>query len=291
MVQVNWTVPINCELGENTKFLFFSSDWHIDDHDFDRKRFQAQHDEAVECNAQGIFYGDMWSLMLLRTDRRATKGNNAEYKTEDELDEALERAEELFAPYVNVYDVLGCGNHEVTAQEMYHRDMIRHMVRFANKNRDHEKRPQPVIHGGYCGLCRYQFKRPTHSRAYDVFWDHGQGGGAEISRGEIMLSRYAMWVCADLMAFGHIHEHVIRGIPQQAYLNNAGRLCWRKRKAIITSPYRKDPEPHDYEQTGYEKDWATEKFRVPKQAEGGILVRLDINWAKGELRARAMESA
>jgi hypothetical protein len=278
MIQVSCQFPISVRSTVSEHWLFFSSDWHLDSPGFDKERFIEQHEEAKARDAHGIFYGDMWELIDVHDKKRYNKAED-QYATEDEMNEALERAWALFEPYVNLYDVVGLGTHEVSALKYKRIDLVRRLVERANKVRDREKRPYPMIHGGYLGLVRYHFKdRWGHYWNVDVFWDHGQGGSiAEISRGEIDLSRFAMWVNADIIALGHKHQHKFSQLPPIASINRAGNLVWRKRRGLITSPYKKNLEPADFMKGGYRRNFEAESFRVPAAAEGGIFAKVDLS--------------
>lgn len=295
MIQVSCQFPIKVASVTSEHWLFFSSDWHMDSRDFDRERFVEQHEEAKARDAHGIFYGDLWELIDVNDRRRYNKADD-QYATEDEMNEALERAWELIAPYVNVYDVIGLGNHEVSALKYKRIDIVRRLIARMNQHRDREKRPYPIVHGGYVGMARFHFSdQYEHYWNVDIFWDHGQGGSAEISRGEIDLSRFAMWVNADIIALGHKHQHKFSQLPPVASINRAGRLVWRKRRGLITSPYKRGPEPQDFMIGGYRRSYESESFRVPTAAEGGMFAKIDLfqsdkPFRNQETRIRIMEA-
>jgi len=295
VIQVTHQFPIRVKGVSSEQWLFFSSDWHIDSRDFAKARFVEQHEEALARDAHGVFYGDLWELIDVNDRKRYNKADD-QYASEDEMNEALERAWELFKPYVNVYDIMGLGNHEVSALRFKRIDVMRRLIARANQYRDREKRPSPIIHGGYVGMTRFHYMN-NHENYWnvDVFWDHGQGGQSEVSRGEIDLSRFAMWVNADIICLGHKHQHKFSQLPPVASLNRAGKLVWRKRRGLITSPYKLHNGSQDFMKKGYARNFEAESFRVPTAAEGGMFAKVDLTRTpkpeqNTETRIRIMEA-
>jgi hypothetical protein len=61
--------------------------------------------------------------------------------------------------------------------------------------------------GGYRGRLRIMLKGPAGDRkTYRLYYTHGTGGSAPVTKGIIRTNRRASFVDADIICAGHIHE-------------------------------------------------------------------------------------
>lgn len=251
--------------------ILFSSDIHFDEPGFDRELFTKDYDRAKRDNARINIHGDVFGCILPSDIKRYTRGNDGG-DTDCKINEALKKAEDLFTPYANNIDVMGLGNHETSVLKYHHIDVIGLLIGFLNRKRD-SKLP-PIRHGGYSGYIRYVFEGPSRScvQKYDIFYNHGQGGSAEVTDGIIGAKR-RLYTNADLIVLGHNHKRWAIEIDPFEGISDTGRLYTKKRHAIMTGCYSKISGETNATEDGYRLNYGEERMRT-KQRTGGIHARL-----------------
>lgn len=195
--------------------------------------------------------------------------------TDGKINEAIEKAESLFLPYVNNIDVIGFGNHEVSVLKYHHIDVIRMLIGFLNRKRDPSL--PPIRHGGYTGYIRFVFEGPekTLCRKFDIFYNHGQGGSAEVTDGIIDAKR-RLYTRADLIWLGHKHKRWAIEIDPEEGLSDKGNIYIKKRWAVMTGTYSKSAGETNSTKDGYKINFGDEKMRT-KQRTGGVHGKIFIN--------------
>jgi len=278
VIRIPYSEPI-------TQWLYLSADWHVDAPDFDEKMWRDQHDEARQRNARCFCFGDL-AEYINDTDRKRYNKAADPYQYENEMFEIRRRLAALLEPYADLYDLIGVGNHEVSALRYARDDMVRALLFDLNAKLPEGHR---IRHGGYAGFIRIRFAytRGSTTQSYDIFFDHGQGGEAEVTRGEIDLSRYAMWADADMIVLGHKHQYKATELPPLlGLMDRADVFRYRPRRGVIVSPYKRVPVPAVYDETGYVRSYQVERKRVPAASRGGVFIRLDLQTTKGPIRSR-----
>jgi hypothetical protein len=145
-----------------------------------------------------------------------------------------------------------------------------------------------IRHGGYEGDIWQRFyfetKKGAMVRSFDIFYNHGQGGKAEVTKGMIDLNRRStMWVC-DLIWLGHKHTRIMDLDADYIMRDNRGVLKRHRRRAIITGCYLKGfGIENSNTPLGYKLSYGKEKMRS-MQARGGIFLHRVIRGGKNSHR-------
>lgn len=197
--------------GHNDEFwVLAASDRHWDNPKSNRALQKEHLDEARDRRAAVIDIGDLFCMMQLPGDRRATKGGT---RPEDEKQNYFDRvnrgAIQWFSPYAKNIAILGEGNHE-TAVLKYTTSSP--TERLAEGLQLHGS---PCVAMGYRGWIRIVYRRSTQRFTKLVYFHHGEGGGAPVTRGIINASRRAVYCPqADIVLSGHIHKHLVTPIER-----------------------------------------------------------------------------
>jgi hypothetical protein len=121
------------------------------------------------------------------------------------LDRVIDTAEDFYAPYADLFAVIGQGNHEASVLKHNETDMTR---RITSRLQRASSEPDRAFAGGYGGwvLLRFQVQK---TKGYSLFlkYHHGHGGGGPVTKGVIQTNRRAVFLPdADIIVTGHIHE-------------------------------------------------------------------------------------
>ena len=258
---------------DGQRFAFFlASDLHADDPECDLDLLRAELEEAKAEGARILLNGDIMSLILPRDLKRYTRGNDPG-DVDDKIGRAVERVEGILAPYVDLIDMIGTGNHETAVLKHHSVDATKLLVGFLNRRR--AKGLPPIRHGGYTGFIRLVFeeKGRGHVQAYDIFYNHGAGSGGEVTDGAIGLQRRSTTIAADLIWEGHVHKCASKKLAPLQGLDQRGRLYERERRGVITGTYLRNMVETDASRDGYRLSFREERMRVP-QGQGGAMLRI-----------------
>jgi hypothetical protein len=246
--------------------LFFASDIHRD-HGCDEALLKKDLERAGKRGARIYLNGDTFSAILPKDMKRYTRGSD-KHNTDAYINEAIEQAEETFRPYVDLIDLIGCGNHETTILKYHSVDMTLLLIGFLNRHRS--KKLAPIAHGGYTGFFRYLTPGPNddHTQSLTVFYNHGQGGSAEVTDGIIDIKRRA-YTRSDVIWLGHKHKRFAHEIEPETGIDRLGRPYEKKRWGIMTGSYQVNIGQGEASTKGYQLNYAEERMRTP-QGRGGI---------------------
>lgn len=191
------------------KFLLIS-DLHWDNPKCDRVLLKKHLDQALKENAKVFINGDLFCLMQGKGDPRKSKDdireehNNARY-----LDSIVKTGAEWFAPYAEIIEVVGYGNHETSIIKHQETDILERFVERINTIAN----PKSKVHlGGYGGwiVTRFTDKSESAKKAtkrHLIKYHHGYGGGGPVTKGTIQHQRESVKIQgADLIWMGHVHE-------------------------------------------------------------------------------------
>lgn len=261
------------EYKDNDSFHYcLASDLHIDDAGFDQDLFQRDMDRALSMGARIWLNGDVMGLILPGDLKRYVRGSDPG-DLDDKIGAAVERAEKVLLPYVDHIDMIGTGNHETAVLKHHSVDATKMLIGFLNRAR----RPDlpKIRHGGYTGFIRISFDNPARKRtyAYDVFYNHGQGGSSDVTSGTIDLNRRQN-VSADLIWMGHKHKKLSMMLPSEIGISNDGRLYEREVRGVMTGTYLRNVHETCADRDGYRLSYGEERMRTP-QGRGCAFLRLD----------------
>jgi hypothetical protein len=187
-------------------------------------------------------------------------------------------AYDFLSYYVKQIVFIGCGNHEVSVQKFNNFDPTQQLIYSLNKQHKTE-----IQHGQYCGfvVLRYAHNGANVS-TYKIYYNHGQGGTAEISKGTIDLNRHMTTKNADLIWIGHKHTKVLLPSEYIMDVDQTGKIYERERAAMVTASYLNISGQYDAMKQGYKINYGEERMRG-LQSTGGIFMRHTINAHRGEI--------
>lgn len=189
------------------------SDLHIGASDLSYRFLQDELREAQAYNDRILINGDVFDAIFPGDRKRFVSGvaHSRIAHRRDQVNAIIDMAMEILSPYADLIDMIGVGNHD-TAVEKYHNTdpvllLIRELERTLPKKSGHQ-----IHYGGYCGFVRYNFQPVTNGdsraagqRLFDIFYHHGAGGAAPVTKGMIDANR-KQWIIANVRWQGHKHN-------------------------------------------------------------------------------------
>ena len=247
--------------------FYFCSDVHSESINFDRELFLAEMNEAKNKNAIIHIGGDFWSLISPKDFKRYTASNDT-ISIDGLINRLLRDGEKLLTPYVDNIHFISTGNHETSYLKYHGVDITLFLVDRLNRIRS--KNLPAIIYGGYSGFIRYKFKWAENGciKKLDLFYNHGQGGTAEVTDGIIDLKR-RQYVIADLIWLQHKHKKVMTTWSKLSLRNN-GDVQTTKTIGFITGCFVKSSK-YDINKDGYRINYGEEKMRTPVTNGGAFL--------------------
>jgi predicted phosphodiesterase len=188
--------------------ILFLSDIHLDSIYCDIKLLKKHLDEAIEKNAMILIAGDLFDGMQGRNDPRSSyKELKANQKGIDYFDRVLQEAVTFFTPYKDNLVMVGYGNHEYSICHHNGTDLIQRFVGIMRGL------GSQVVVGGYGGYIRigvYDNKIATPRDSLRIYYNHGGGGEAPVTKGMIQTNRQSAYIRgADVVWNGHNHQEYI----------------------------------------------------------------------------------
>lgn len=247
--------------------VFYASDIHGDGGSFNEALFRRDFDRAKERGARIYLNGDVFDAIMPQDIKRYARGSD-HHDTDGFLNAAIEEVEERLAPYVDNIDMIGCGNHETAVLKYHGFDMTHMLIGFLNRRRS--KGLKPIVHGGYTGFIRYIIGPETgqNTRSLVVYYNHGQGGSAEVTDGIIDAKRRT-YTRSDVIWLGHKHKRWAHIIDSEIGVDRWGLPYEKPRWAIMTGSYTTNATKTDASANGYRLNYGEERMRTP-QGTGGI---------------------
>ena len=192
--------------GQFAEFLLLS-DAHWDNPHCDRNLLKRHLDQARQRNARVLLNGDTFCGMMGKYDPRGTKeGIRPEHNVNNYLDALVNSAAEWFAPWADLIDFVGYGNHETSILKRQETDLC---ARFVERlNAKHGGNVQLGAYGGWYVVKMYEGASENCSATYRLKYMHGFGGGGPVTKGIIQHTRMNTAVHgADAIWMGHVHEN------------------------------------------------------------------------------------
>lgn len=207
MVQSAPTVArMNIQYKRNKDWKFrilVTADRHLDSK-YSRHQLQRKHlREAKENDWPIIDLGDVMDAMQGVKDPRGCRSalipflmNKDEY-----FDAVVNYAADFMAPYSDQFAMIGYGNHETSALRHNGTDLTRRLVKRLNE------RGRPTLVGCYAGWLKLQLKSSRVQQSLNVWYTHGSGGSAPVTKGAINTNRRAVsYPDAHIILSGHTHD-------------------------------------------------------------------------------------
>lgn len=195
------------------QWFLLESDEHYDSKKCDRVLLKKLHDQALERNAGILNFGDFLDLMGGKYDKRSSKADiRPEYQTSSYFDAVVDDAAKYLEPYKNNILLIADGNHEISIRD-------RHEINVLDRL---SEKLGGVNRGKYTGWVKFQFiLRKTVKSSINLYYTHGSGGNAPVTRGTIQSARRQDYIDADILVSGHIHTDYILARPK-VRLNDFG---------------------------------------------------------------------
>lgn len=235
------------------------SDLHLMSPNCDRAAIFRDLDTARRVGARILVNGDVFDAIGPR-DKRYTPGTlDADKEGElDLLDVAVDDAFNVLAPYADLIDVIGIGNHEFAWLKYYHSDPVKALIRRLN---DKEVGGH-VKHGGYTGFIVTEFHvrvggPPAIKLKHRLLYHHGAGGDSPVTKGTIDMNRKGVNWEFDAYTFGHKHNRLLK-IEHISRLSDDNRYqeveqlhlqtgCYYRNYKVLT---QRNPTAHSYAVNG-----------------------------------------
>lgn len=258
--------------------LFLCSDIHIDNPKCDRELFFSHLKRARKEGAKVLINGDLFCLMQGKYDpRRSKKDIRPEHNVANYIDAVIEDTVELLSPYADILAFVGEGNHETAILKNCETDVLTRFVeRFNERNKTN------VLRGGYRGWIIVSDSVFNKTVPYRIYYNHGFGGGGEMTKGILQHSRTNMYIeNADAIWMGHVHELYAVATQTERFNDNGHKYAPETRTVwnLRTSAYKE-------EFAGSSGGFHIERGRQPKPL-GGILCQLEIN-RNNETKSRVL---
>jgi hypothetical protein len=246
-------------------------DTHIGGHHTDHKAIERDIGGALERDDRINVVGDVFDLILPQDRKRFKVSALTERLRETDaiLNETVEMGVEMFKNAAPNIDMIGIGNHETAVEKHHSFDPVRELIR--RLNADHGG---TIQYGDYMGYIDYRLSADTgRNSRYRVviFYFHGAGGGAMVTKGMIPFNRLSTWVDADVIWMGHQHNKILDATPQRMY-------CPLEGDAPKLKPFRCVMSGSYMDTLKGPRSYAMEKGMAP-QAKGGV--RLEIRLREG----------
>jgi len=273
--------------------LTLMSDLHIGAAGNDYQRIESELAAAKKAGDRILINGDVFDLILPKDHKRFNLSVlHKRIRRVDILNACLEWAEEIFAPYADLIDMIGLGNHETAAEVHHSVDMVAMLI---DRLSVHKKNKEHVIHyGGYTGFVDYRFRRKNSSNAsrgsrrYVIYYHHGSGGDAPVTKGMIDFNR-KHWVRSDLLWMGHKHNKIGAVIRTMRCPLEGDQPVMEEQRQVFTGAYY-----HTYQgqtqasvkQHGRQSNYAADKGLAPQGMGGARVVVRMLNWHDAILAAK-----
>jgi predicted phosphodiesterase len=183
------------------------SDLHIDSKYTDNKKVKKLLDDAFKQGSLICIFGDLLDVMGGKYDKRTLKGDIKKEHSEDNyLNQVIEDAAELLAPYVdNLF--ISAGNHEKEIDkrfELYLLEML--------SDRIYRKTHKDLMWTkNYAGFMVVNMRHKTRkiSLSKTIFYNHGKDSNAVMTFGTLNIKRNSSIIDADIFVSGHIHTNFL----------------------------------------------------------------------------------
>lgn len=267
---------IPAEEGQSFPILL-ASDFHLGAQTCDVKRLVADLDQARRHGAKIAVNGDVFDAVPAAPgDKRSGPYNEAKsFKVSaDFQSERIRQAHKLLEPYADCIAWIGVGNHEEATINTAGIDLVGHLIRDLNHSLERQGSAHRIRHGGIGGYWLQRFAigdgDKTTGAAHRLWYHHGTGGDAAVTKGLISVNRVSVNWDYDAMTCGHRH-HNLAVDDAVMTVSDRGYLIKRKRKVILTGSYLEN-----YRQ-GSQRDplnyiYAESKLHAPKPMGGRYLI-------------------
>lgn len=272
-------IPPNGSVG-----LRLMSDLHIGAAHVDYSLIKKEIADAVEKNDRIAVNGDVLDLILPKDHKRysPTALHPRVADRSDVVNASVDWAVEILSPAAHLINMIGVGNHE-TAVEKYHATDVTRLLIDKLEAIAMKRGPMHVIHyGGYTGFIDYRLRSSVRDKGgyrFVVYYHHGSGGNAPVTRGLIDFNRKDTWVDADLIWMGHKHQRLTVAVEKIRCPLQGDEPDVRDVRHVMTGAYFKTycgQSQASVRQHGRRSNYAADAGLGPG-GKGGARVELRVN--------------
>ena len=189
------------------KWVLLISDIHYDSAKCDRKLLKKHLEQAKEKDADILMFGDILDMMGGKFDPRSSKADiRPEYQVKDYFDAVVRDAYKFFEPYKENIKFISYGNHEASVIKRQEIDPLKNLAYMLG-----------CEIGSYQGFIRFSFYRNDKLNSIVgtklLYYTHGSGGSAPVTRGVIKTNRRNATIQSDIFVSGHIHNEWVVNVP------------------------------------------------------------------------------
>jgi len=247
-----FTQPITYHYGDTIK-LKPIPDLHVGSPLFDKKAFKEFMSD-IDDQTYLVGTGDIMD-QIIATDPRYKKGvekGTSETIVDDQIDEAYQ----LLAPYADRIILLGIGNHEETIVKKCGTNPLRRLCEKLG-----------CQYAGMKWMLRLNLREGMgRGRSVVVYGHHGYGGGTRTEGGNITkFFRDMAYDEADIYLFGHVHEKAYKRIPRGYH--GGAKYQARDRLLVIGGSFKRNLTDDDT------TTWEESKG-FPIRAIGGYTIKI-----------------
>lgn len=225
----------NLAVGER-KQLAFSSDLHLIADNCNENAIHRWLLRQVERNADIYIIGDV-ADWIFKNDKRYQASSLSEKiaARDDQFNEAVNHVVNFLKPYATHIKGLALGNHELTLLKHGSANPLKFVIDFLNTEKDVD-----IKMLGYRGFIRYRFCHNDSRKqfsTYTIFYNHGNGGSATVTKGMIQVNRMLVKLNADLFVFGHLHTKFTTE-DRRVELDSRGNVITKSIRTIQLSTFK-----------------------------------------------------
>lgn len=249
--------------------LLLCSDIHFDNPKCNRELFFNHLKRIRDKGGKALIFGDWGCFMQGKYDPRRSKHDiRPEHNVANYIDAVIDDTIEKLEPYKDVIAFISDGNHETAILKNLETDVTARLV-----DKFNAVYKTNILKGGYRGwvIVRKQVSGNGMFQSYKIYYNHGFGGGGEMSKGILQHSRSNMYIeNADAIVMGHVHESYCLPTMTEYFDNhhNAFRPRTRTVYNIRTACYKE-------EFADIVGGFHIEKGRPPKPM-GGVHLNLEL---------------
>lgn len=258
-------------------WLFLCSDLHVGARAFDRGALVAELDEARRVGARILVNGDVFDAIDFRDKRFTPEAvDPALLLKRDMVNEVVGMARTLLRPYAHLIDFLGVGNHDLKWAKWNGVDPVGMLVTLLNADLAASNEPHRIEHGGICGFYHTAFAMKFANSAagvgHTIYYHHGTGAGAPVTRGSINFNRAEHDVEADCYTMGHLHNRTSANGVRLRLARVSKKPVYHEYLSLQTASYFDNYRPNGADDA-LAFSYAEETRHAPKPM-GGWFLRL-----------------
>ena len=198
------TLEVSADSGQQLS-LMLASDVHYDSVVCDLDLFTKHLKLAEELQAPVLIAGDLLDAMQGKWDpRRQPEDLKDQYKVSAYYDAIVMDCAKFLAKFNVPAYILGLGNHETSVLSHSNTDLLGNVA--YQLRVEHGKQ---AVSAGYWGYLRvmFRYKKGNGTASKLIYWHHGDGNGAPVTKGVIQVARQGVYLQApDIVVNGHNHQ-------------------------------------------------------------------------------------